>query len=190
MSTATNNLKLREVINQVVNDPQYKSVSAVPLISIPQIGLLLFTITLIFGGIYLASIGVTLWLVYPILIFGFYTSFTTLHDATHRALSSNKYLNDILGTIAGNLQFPFITTAVYRYIHLAHHRYVGDKDLDPDEAMVGIPTKYFPIGYLAVFIYDFFAFSWLLTKVWDRTPLLAMWYLWSLCLPVHIGMSF
>ena len=171
MSTATNNLKLREVINQVVNDPQYKSVSAVPLISIPQIGLLLFTLTLIFGGIYLASIGVTLWLVYPIVIFGFYTSFTTLHDATHRALSSNKYLNDCLGTVAGNLQFPFITTAVYRYIHLTHHRYVGDKDLDPDEAMVGIPTKYFPIGYLALFIYDYFAFSWLVTKAWDRTPI-------------------
>ncbi len=171
MSNATNNLKLREVINQVVNDPQYKSVSAVPLISIPQIGLLLFTMTLIFGGIYLASIGITLWLVYPILIFGFYTSFTTLHDATHRALSSNKYLNDGLGTIAGNLQFPFITTTVYRYIHLTHHRYVGDKDLDPDEAMVGIPTKYFPIGYLALFIYDYFAFSWLIKKVWKRTPI-------------------
>jgi len=171
MSSATNNLKLREVINQVVNDPQYRSVSAVPLISIVQIGLLLFTLTLVFGGIYLASIGVSLWLIYPILIFGFYTSFTTLHDATHRAISSNKYLNDFLGTIAGNLQFPFITTTVYRYIHLTHHRYVGDKDLDPDEAMVGIPTKYFPVGYLAVFIYDFLAFSWLVTKVWDRTPI-------------------
>ena len=170
MSNAANNLKLREVINQVVNDPQYKSVSAVPLISIVQIGLLLFTLLLIFGGIYLASIGFTLWLVYPILIFGFYTSFTTLHDATHRALSSNKYLNDFLGTIAGNLQFPFITTHVYRYIHLAHHRYVGDKDLDPDEAVVSLPANYFPIGYLALFVYDYFAFSWLLTKVWKRTP--------------------
>ena len=57
-----------------------------------QIGLLLFTVSLIFGGIYLAYIDVTLWVVYPILIFGFYTSFTTLHDATHRTLSSNKYL--------------------------------------------------------------------------------------------------
>jgi len=171
MSNATDNLKLREVINQVVNDPQYRSVSTIPLISFVQLGLLFFTLSLIFGGIYLASVGVSLWIVYPILIFGFYTSFTTLHDATHRAISSNKYLNDFLGTVAGNVQFPFITTTVYRYIHLTHHRYVGDKDLDPDEAMVGIPTKYFPVGYLAVFIYDFLAFSWLVTKVWDRTPI-------------------
>ena len=171
MSSATNNLKLREVINQVVNDPQYKTVSTVPLISFVQLGLLLFTLGLVFGGIYLAALGVSLWIVYPILIFGFYTSFTTLHDATHRSISSNKYLNDFLGTIAGNLQFPFITTLVYRYIHLAHHRYVGDKELDPDEAVVGIPTNYFPIGYLALFIYDYFAFKWLLTKVWKRTPI-------------------
>ena len=90
MNSATNNLKLREVINQVVNYLLYRSVSTVPLISFVQLGLLLFTLSLIFGGIYLAFIGITLWIVYSILIFGFYTSFTTLHDATHRALSSNK----------------------------------------------------------------------------------------------------
>jgi len=170
MNAATNNLKLREVINQVVNDPEYKSVSHVPLISIPQIALLLFTLSLIFGGIYLAYIGVTLWITYPIIVFGFYTSFTTLHDSTHRALSSNKYFNDFLGTIAGNLLYPFITANVYRYIHLAHHRYVGDKDMDPDEAMVGIPILYFPFGYLALFVYEYYAFGWLFTKVWKRTP--------------------
>jgi len=171
MSIATDNLRVREVINQVVNDPQYKSVSAVPLFSMPQIGLLLFTFILVFGGIYLAYTGVSLWIVYPFLIFGFYTSFTTLHDATHRALSSNKYLNDFLGTLAGSLLLPGITTSLYRYIHLAHHRYVGDQDLDPDEAMVGLPTNYFPFGYLALFVYEYFAFGWLFTKVWKRTPI-------------------
>ncbi len=166
----TNNLKVREVINQVVNDPQYKSVSAVPLISSHQLGLLLFTLLLILGGFYLASVGTSLWIIYPFMIFGFYSSFTILHDATHRAVSSNKMLNDFLGTVAGNFLFPFISTTFYRYFHLAHHRYVGDDDLDPDEAMVTIPTKYFPIGYLALFVYEYFIFKWLFTKVWHRTP--------------------
>jgi ferredoxin-NADP reductase/fatty acid desaturase len=170
MSIVSNNLKVREVINQVVNDPKYKSVSAVPLISIYQIGLLLFIFLLTFGGIYLASIGTSLWVLYPFMIFGIYTSFTILHDATHRAVSSNKFFNDFLGTVAGNLQFPFVSTTFYRYFHLAHHRYVGDKDLDPDEAMVAIPTKYFPIGYLSLFVYEYFIFRWLFTKVWHRTP--------------------
>ena len=106
MSSVSNNLKVREIINQVVNDPQYKSISSVPLFSIHQIGLVICTFTLVVGGIYLASMGVSLWLVYPVIIFGFYSSFTTLHDATHRSVSSNKYLNDFLGTIAGNFLLP------------------------------------------------------------------------------------
>lgn len=170
MSIITNNLKVREVINQVINDPQYKAVSKVPLISIHQIGLLFLSFLLVLGGIYLAFIGISLWIVYPLQVFGFYTSFTILHDATHRAVSSNKILNDILGTLAGNLLFPFISTALYRYFHLTHHRYVGDKELDPDETMVGIPTKYFPLGYLACFLQEYFVFYWFFTKTWSRTP--------------------
>lgn len=170
MSIVTNNLKVREVINQVVKDPQYKSVSSVPLISVPQISLFLLSLSLFLGGIYLASTGVSLWIVYPILIFGIYTAFTILHDATHKALSSNKHLNDFLGTVAGNLLFPFNSTTVYRYFHLSHHRYVGDKDLDPDEAMVGIPTKYFPFGYLAFFFQEHFTFQWFFKRIWHKTP--------------------
>lgn len=170
MSIVSNNLKVREVIHQVVNDPKYKEVSSIPLLSVHQIALLLLVVVLTFGGIYLAYLGTTLWLLYPCMIFGYYSAFSILHDATHRAVSSNKLLNDFLGTIAGNFVFLFNSTSMYRYFHLAHHRYVGDRDLDPDEAMVGIPTKYFPIGYLSVFVYDFFIFHWLFTKVWGRTP--------------------
>ncbi len=170
MSIVTNNLKVREVINQVVKDPKYKSVSTVQLISITQIGLFLLTWTLFLGGIYFASRGVSLWIVYPFLIFGIYTSFTTLHDATHRAVSSNKYLNDFIGTVSGNILFPSISTTVYRYFHLTHHRYVGDKDLDPDEAMVRIPTKYYPFGYFALFFQEYFTFQWFFKRVWSRTP--------------------
>ena len=58
----TSNLKVREVINQVVNDPAYKAVAKVPLISFHQLGLLFLTFLLVFGGIFLASQGLTLWL--------------------------------------------------------------------------------------------------------------------------------
>jgi hypothetical protein len=40
MSITSNNLKVRELINQVVNDPEYKKVSHVPLISGHQIALI------------------------------------------------------------------------------------------------------------------------------------------------------
>lgn len=170
MSFVSNHPRVREVINQVVNDPQYKAVSSIPLFSLHQIGLTLFAYTLVLSGMYLAYQGFSLWLVYPMMIFGFYTSFTPLHDATHRSVSSNKHLNDFIGTLSGNLLFPFNNTTMFRYVHLAHHRYVGDQDLDPDEPMVRIPTKYFPFGYWVCFVYDYFVVYWLFTKVWNRTP--------------------
>ena len=170
MSITSNNLRVREVINQVVNDPDYKEISRVPLISIHQIGLIISAYFLVFGGIYLASIGWTLWLTYPMIIFGTFVAFTPLHDATHKSLSSNKMLNDLLGTISGNLLSPGNSTAIYRYVHLAHHRYVGDKELDPDEVTVGIPSKYYPLGYAVLFVHDQLMFNWVFKKAWKRTP--------------------
>ena len=172
MSITSNNLVVREVINQVVNDPNYRKVSSVPVFSLPQIGLILFSYACVFGSLYfILTSGLSLWIAYPIMIFGFYTAFTPLHDATHRAVSSNKFVNDLLGTISGNLLFPLSNSVGYRYLHLAHHRYVGDKDLDPDEAMVGIPTKYYPFGYLVLFFTDLLWVDWLVFKAWKRTPI-------------------
>lgn len=171
MSIVNNNLKVREVINQVVNDPDYKFVAHVPLISFHQLGLFFFSLILVFGGI---SVGlfyhIHFFLLYPVIILGVYVSFTTLHDATHRSLSSNRFLNDLLGTIAGNFLFLFNSTYFYRYVHMAHHRYVGDSELDPDELMVQLPIKYFPWGYICLFFYDFLILKWLFVKAWYRLP--------------------
>jgi ferredoxin-NADP reductase/fatty acid desaturase len=170
MSITAQRLKVREVVNQVVNDPEYHSVSHVPLISGHQISLILFAYVGVLGSIALYFQGVSLWLLYPVMIFAFYSAFTPLHDATHRAISSNNFLNDLLGTISGTILLPFSTTSIYRYLHLSHHRYVGDKDLDPDDTMVVVPTKYFPFGYLILFFPDFIWLTWLLTKGWKRAP--------------------
>lgn len=171
MSITSNNLKVREIIHQVVNDPNYRAVSAVPLLSPHQLGLIALAYIGVLSGIILYLYADwSLWIVYPIMIFSFYTSFTPLHDATHRAVSSSKRLNDWLGTISGNLLFPFVTTGMYRFLHLSHHRYVGDKDLDPDEGMVAIPTRYFPLGYLILFFPDFLWMHWVFAKAWKRTP--------------------
>ncbi|MFT4987007.1 MAG: ferredoxin-NADP reductase/fatty acid desaturase [Chitinophagales bacterium] len=172
MGLTASNLKLREVINQVVNDPNYKKVSSVPLFSFHQIGIILFAFTGIFGGMALhVYANVSLCLVYPLMIFCFYAVFTPLHDATHRALSSNNFLNDLLGTISANLLFPFATTSTYRYLHLSHHRNVGDETWDPDDPLVVIPTKYFPFGYLVLMFPDILWFHWLVFKAWKKTPL-------------------
>ena len=171
MSIISNNLKVREIINQVVNDPKYKQVSEVPLISFHQLGLILIAYAGVIGSILWYSYGTTsLWIIYPIMIFCFYTAFTPFHDSTHRAVSSNNLLNDILGTIAGFILFPVSNASGFRYLHLAHHRYVGDKAMDPDEPMVAIPTNYFPFGYISLLFPDLIWVHWLLFKAWKRTP--------------------
>ncbi len=167
----TSNSQVREVIHQVVNDPDYKQVSYVPFISFHQLMLIFIAYGGVLGGMWMLIYGgFSLWIVYPIMIFSFYTAFTPLHDSTHRAVSSNNLLNDILGTISGSILFPLSNAVGYRYLHLAHHRYVGDKNLDPDEPLVAIPTKYFPLGYLSLFFPDFIWTHWLIFKAWQRTP--------------------
>lgn len=58
--------------------------------------------------------------------FAIYAVFTPLHDATHRSCSGLHAVNDLLGTLAYLLLIPGITTRIYRYLHLEHHRYAGD----------------------------------------------------------------
>ncbi len=55
---------------------------------------------------------------------------TILHESSHGTLAANRFLNDLLGYAAGFsiLQIP----ETYKQSHLAHHRYLGDSQQDPD----------------------------------------------------------
>ncbi len=54
-----------------------------------------------------------------------------LHDASHFQLFKNKKLNDFAGMFL--CAFPIVNSLfAYRKAHLNHHRYFGDKNLDPD----------------------------------------------------------
>lgn len=169
MSITINSNEIREVLNQVVNDPEYKQVSKVPLLSIYQIGLLL----LAYGGYVLGILSyfylsAPLWLIIPMMGFCSYLAFTPLHDSTHQAASSNKTLNAAIGTIAAFLLFPLMLSSVYKFLHMTHHRYVGDDELDPDAPLVSLPTRYYPFGYLFLLVFDMAWLYWLFTKGWDR----------------------
>lgn len=61
-----------------------------------------------------------------------FMSFTPLHDATHYAISKYRWLNELVGNLAG---LPFCSPLLFfRYVHLMHHRHTNDHDgnLDPD----------------------------------------------------------
>jgi beta-carotene hydroxylase len=58
--------------------------------------------------------------------------FSVAHDATHNAISRTKWINDTLGHIGMVFFGPFSPLPVARWIHIQHHRFTNDPDLDPD----------------------------------------------------------
>ena len=59
-----------------------------------------------------------------------YMSFTTAHDASHNAVSTNRQLNEWVGRIATALQSPVPFFRTFRYIHMQHHRFTNDDTKD------------------------------------------------------------
>lgn len=164
----THNTAVREALSRIINDPDYNEVVKIPLVSMHQIGLII----LAYCGISFGIIGnlyfeLPLWLVYPVMVYSMFIGFTPLHDGTHQAVSSNKTLNDILGTISGQTLFPGLNMATYRALHLQHHRFLGDKDLDPDERFVRWPKMLGPVYLLFV---DLHWSYWFFTKAWNIWP--------------------
>lgn len=67
--------------------------------------------------------------------------FITAHDAMHGAISSNKKLNNILGTVAATL-FAYNSYQKLFPKHHQHHRFVAT-DRDPDYHQGGFISWYF-----------------------------------------------
>lgn len=127
----------KEILEQVVREPRFRALTTIPVVAPMEIGLILAAFALFGLSTSLYLNGSIPWLVMVGLSsFAIYASFTPLHDATHRTVSSNRRLNDFLGTLSCLLLLPGITTRIYRYLHLEHHRYTGDPDKDPDEPFV------------------------------------------------------
>lgn len=157
----------REVLEQVVREPRFRAVSTPPLISLHQFGL----IALVYAAFGLSTwawmAGYLHWL--PMMVINsvfIYIIFTPLHDATHRSVSSNRKLNDVLGNIAAFIMIPGLTTQFYRYLHLEHHRHTGNKILDPDEVFVASRGLQ---RFTAFFAPDFTWLYWFF-KRWSERP--------------------
>ena len=67
----------------------------------------------------------------PLSAFFVFWSFTPLHEAVHRNLSSVSWLNDSIGTMSAQLLLPGFSSGLYRYLHITRHTRTGQTD-DPD----------------------------------------------------------
>lgn len=165
----TADAQAREVLTRLTDDPALKTLEALPLVPPVNLGL-----TLGVWALFLASSAAYLtgWLplaaTIPLSALAIYASFTPLHDATHRAVSSHPVINDLIGTLAATLLLPFVTTGVYRVLHLEHHRWAGDLERDPDTPLVHTRWPWLP---LALAVPELVWAWWWIRKLWPkRTP--------------------
>lgn len=95
------------------------------------------TIFLLITAAYLAS-SVVVTVVTIVFIAGRQHALLVLmHDAAHRLLFKNGRINDVVANVC--LSFPlFVSTALYRRHHLAHHRFTNSLK-DPDIEDTDIP---------------------------------------------------
>jgi ferredoxin-NADP reductase/fatty acid desaturase len=127
----------REVLEQVVRDPRFRNLTRIPVVAPVHILLIAAAYALFIASTYWWLRGaIPLATMIAINSVAIYAAFTPLHDATHRTVSGNRAFNDLLGTISCFALLPGITTRIYRYLHLEHHRFTGDRKKDPDEPFV------------------------------------------------------
>lgn len=166
--TITANPSVRQVLAQVVQDPEYPEVARKLVVSWPHVGL----VALAYGA-FAASTGAYLAGSLPFVVmvvvnqFAIYVSFTPLHDAVHESASSNERVNNLVGTVSAFLFVPGLSTTIYRILHMEHHRWVGDKARDPDHLFVDAPKAILPVVLMGP---EWVWTHWYFTKLWRIRP--------------------
>lgn len=80
-----------------------------------------------------------------------YLLFTVSHDAAHHSASSSRGLNRWLGRLATPFFAPQASFAVWRFIHMQHHRFTNHEDgSDPDHYTHRGPRWQLPLRWLTV----------------------------------------
>ena len=157
----------RELIKTIRSTPELANSFKVPLLALPTI--IVFVVS--FLGLGLSTYALLAGLLSPFItipISGFFVfwSFTPLHEAVHRNLSSINWLNDFIGTLSAQLLLPGFSSSLYRFLHVTHHARTGQAD-DPDLKFTqsNILVCWFNSAFLDV-VWTRFYFS-----IWNERPL-------------------
>lgn len=90
-----------------------------------------------------------------------YLLFSVVHDASHRAISSNKWINEGMGTVGLLFMFPYAPMPVLRWLHMQHHRFTNAAN-DPDNFTHNGSRWLAPLRWSffdAYYIYYFFKYG-------------------------------
>ena len=132
--------------------------SRTPGISWPAMFLFIISLGLYAAVSALAISGVlSLWAASLLNGFILYLLFSPMHEALHRTLSTNRFLNETIGRISLAAFIPAAPLEIARWIHLKHHAYTTH-DIDPDNFMHHGPWYVLPLRWANFDIYYLAAF--------------------------------
>ena len=116
------------------------------------LGLLAAQWTLLVGNIALyAAHALPLWAHMVITGLAVHLAFTIWHEAVHGTIANRRWLNDVAGILG---MLPYTTPYfMQRHIHLEHHKYLNEKDRDPNLIYAGGPYWQLPIRYIRTIAY-------------------------------------
>lgn len=161
----TNNCPTKaDILNAV---PALREAIRAPMYAWPTIALFILNVAIWVSSTTLGSLHIIpVWV--AILINGFttYSFFTVLHDASHHAISRKSWLNELIGWLSLMFFGPCsLSFRAFRYLHIQHHRFTNDKNMDPDFWVSRGPFWLRPIMLATVDVnYLFYYFSKLNTR--------------------------
>lgn len=72
------------------------------------------------------------WVTIPVNAAVTFWMFTVVHDASHYAISSKRWVNGLFGRLAWIFVVPIYAFPAFCYVHIEHHRHSNDDENDPD----------------------------------------------------------
>ena len=131
---------------QVIRTPR----EPIPKLALPTIGVY-FTALTVFMLSTTAGIAGWVWIWGTIAVntAAIFAMFTVVHEAVHYLISSKRWVNELVGRLAFIFVAPPFSFPAFRFIHIAHHKYVNDDENDPDAYATRASTWQLPFYWPA-----------------------------------------
>jgi ferredoxin-NADP reductase/fatty acid desaturase len=106
---------------------------SVPRLALPTLGIYFgaLTVFVISTIAYIRGLA-PIWVTIPVNAAVTFWMFTVVHDASHHAISSKRWVNALFGRLAWIFVVPIYAFPAFAYIHIEHHRHSNDDVNDPD----------------------------------------------------------
>lgn len=129
----------------------FRKLTESPALAVPTVILALVVIPGVMVSNTLAILGqISLIAAMAINIVLYYFFFSIIHDGVHRAISSNKAINDFICQLSITCYAPIAAMPLFRWAHMEHHRFTND-DRDPDDwshgAWWSLPFRWMTIDF-------------------------------------------